>query len=147
MAIRFFTENIEFSLPQPQKTRIWIKKIIESQGFQVGEINYIFADDEYILQINQQYLQHDTYTDIITFDQRETEEKIDSDIYISIERIKENAQNQKVTFENELKRVIIHGIWHLLGYGDKTEQEAKIMREKENQSLILFSKKNKYTKN
>ncbi|TAE67629.1 MAG: rRNA maturation RNase YbeY [Bacteroidetes bacterium] len=138
MPIRFFYENITFEVPQPQKTRVWIKKIIQNQQYKVGEMNFIFCDDEYLHQINMQYLQHDTYTDIITFDQSETEEKIDSDIYISIERVKENAKHQQVDFENELKRVMIHGVWHILGFGDKTEEEAKIMRTKENESLEQF---------
>ncbi len=138
MPIRFFYENITFEVPQPQKIRIWIKKIIQSEKYEVGEMNFIFCDDQYLHQINMEYLQHDTYTDIITFDQSESETIIDSDIYISIERVKENADNQGVMFENELKRVMIHGVWHILGFGDKSEEEAKIMRVKEDESLEQF---------
>lgn len=138
MAIHFFYENTDFKITAAQKTKNWIKNIIKNENFEVGAMNFIFCDDQYLHRINMEYLQHDTYTDIITFDQSDDETKIDCEIFISIDRVKENAQNLQTTFENELKRVMIHGVWHILGFGDKTEEEAKIMRQKEDESLAIF---------
>lgn len=114
----------------------WIKKCINKNKKEVGDISYIFCSDEYLLKINQDYLNHDYYTDIITFDYCE-KDIISGDIFISIDRIKDNADRLDITFKNELDRVIIHGIIHLLGQKDKTEEEAKEMRIKEDYYLSL----------
>jgi rRNA maturation RNase YbeY len=134
--IKFFNENIRFTLKNKEIIRQWISKTIKSEGFKkVGELSLIFCDDEYLLSINQQYLDHDTYTDIITFDNSEDEEVISGDIFISIDRIKENASLFKVEESHELHRVIIHGILHLCGYLDHSKEEKKLMTEKEEQYL------------
>ena len=104
----------------------------------MGEINYILVEDEELLEMNKEYLGHDEYTDVITFDYSE-EEEINGDIFISWDRVKENAAHYKVDELEELRRVMVHGILHLLGYGDKTEQEQKTMREKEDSNLSMFS--------
>ena len=134
--IHFFSENIDFDLSESQKITSWIEKIIVKEGFEVHLLNYIFCNDEYLHQINVEYLKHDTYTDIITFDNSEKDKTIESDIFISVERVRENAIKFKTSFENELSRVLIHGVLHLLGYPDKSPEEAKIMRQKEQEALI-----------
>lgn len=131
-AISFFEEDITFKLKNKALVRQWIVNTIINEGFKLKELNYIFCSDAYLLQINQQYLNHDTYTDIITFDNSEEEGKIISDIFISIERISENARKFNVSETDELHRVIIHGTLHLLGYKDKTAGDKQIMTEKEN---------------
>ncbi|WP_420576612.1 rRNA maturation RNase YbeY [Ekhidna sp.] len=136
--INFFNEDIDFSIPNPQACSDWISSIISSHQFSLEEINYVFCSDNYLLQINIDYLNHDYYTDIITFDNSDKPKVIESDIFISIERVKENAQDQNTLFEEELNRVMIHGVLHLLGYGDKTEEEKKAMREKEDACLSLL---------
>jgi rRNA maturation RNase YbeY len=138
MAIVFHKE-VEFKLKQSVRIKQWIKTIIEKERHTVGTINYVFVDDESLLKINQQYLNHDTYTDIITFDYTEGK-KVSGDIYISVERVEENALKFKVEPEEELKRVIIHGALHLCGYKDKSKQDAELMRRKENASLALLAK-------
>lgn len=135
--IRFFTEDIDFSLSSKSARKNWIKEIIQQEGFKCGDVNYILCTDEYLLEINRTFLDHDTYTDIITFDQSENELEIAGDIYISIDRIRSNSENLKVSFPDELDRVMIHGILHLCGYGDKTPDEKKIMRKKEDACLSL----------
>ena len=140
MAILFSIEDISFNLKERNKIKQWIKKIVETEGKRLGNISYIFCSDEYLLVVNKKYLEHDTYTDIITFDYTENSEIISGDIFISIDRVKENAKEFKVAFEEELRRVIIHGVLHLLGYPDKKPNEEKIMREKENKVLLLYDK-------
>lgn len=130
-AINFFQEEVSFKLKDKLKLKQWIKETIESEGYKLKELNFIFCSDEYLLQINQQYLDHDTFTDIITFDNAEEEGKITGDIFISIERIRENAKTFNVTEARELQRVIIHGTLHLLGYPDKKPADKKVMTEKE----------------
>ena len=136
--INFFNEDIDFTISNPQACSDWISSIITSHQFSLEEINYIFCSDDYLLQINIDYLNHDYYTDIITFDNSEEPKIIESDIFISIERVKENAQEQNTLFEEELNRVMIHGVLHLLGYGDKTKEEKTVMREKEDACLSLL---------
>lgn len=136
-SIYFFSEDISFSLHQGRKWRHWIKEIIQSENKICQEINYIFCSDRYLLEINQKFLNHSTYTDIITFDHSEEKKKLSGDIFISIERIRENATSLNVPFEKELARVIAHGILHLCGYKDKTPKEKTLMREKEDFYLIL----------
>ena len=130
-AISFFEEDITFKLKDKAKVRQWITDTIIDEGFKLKELNYIFCSDAYLLEINQQYLDHDTYTDIVTFDNSEEEGKIISDIFISIERIRENAAKFNVTEINELHRVIIHGALHLLGYKDKSPADKQKMTQKE----------------
>ena len=126
--IHFFYENISENIDENLKN--WIENIIISEGKKLGEINYIFCDDEYLLKINQDFLDHDYYTDIITFDQVRGK-TISGEIFVSLQRIKDNASLISKNYEEEKKRVIAHGILHLCGYKDKTEEEQKTMRAKE----------------
>ena len=130
-SIRFFEEDIAYKLKNKTAVKKWITETIEAEGYKLKELTYIFCSDEYLLQINQQYLNHDTYTDIITFDNSELPKVIIGDIFISIDRIRENAANYNITDADELHRVIIHGALHLLGYKDKTAVTKKKMTEKE----------------
>jgi rRNA maturation RNase YbeY len=132
-----YNYETEFQLDSENNYSEWILKIIQSENKSEGELNYIFCDDEYLLQINQQYLDHDFYTDIISFDYTMGNE-IAGDIFISIERVKENATEFKTTFPNELLRVMAHGILHLCGYKDKSESEEKLMRQKEDEKTQMF---------
>ncbi len=133
--INFNYLDIEIKLDEDHYKK-WIEKCIHKNKKQLGEISYVFCNDEYLLKINKDYLNHDYYTDIITFDYCELN-KISGDLFISIDRIKENATILNNTFQNELDRVIIHGIIHLFGQKDKTEEEAKEMRIKEDYYLSL----------
>ncbi len=135
--IRFFTEGIEFTLSNKALRKNWIKSIIQQEHYKSGDINYIFCSDEYLLEINRNFLNHNTYTDIITFDQSESELEIAGDIYISIDRIRSNSEKLNTSFNDELDRVMIHGILHLCGFGDKSPEEKKIMRKKEDACLSL----------
>jgi len=136
MAISFSC-NTKFPFSNRLKTKAWIKQTITLYGKKCGNISYIFEDDNQVLNINKQYLNHDYYTDIITFDYVE-QDTINGDIVISTDRIKENAKNFNTSFDNELHRVIIHGVLHLLGFNDHSEKENKIMRQKENEALAIF---------
>jgi rRNA maturation RNase YbeY len=141
--IRFFKEEIDFKLPQKAKIKIWLGKLAIEENSKLGEINYIFCSDEYLLKINEEYLDHDYYTDIITFDNTEEGSNLlEGEMYISIERIKENAINGDQTFERELNRVMAHGILHLAGYKDKTEDEQEQMRFKEEYYLNKWELEN-----
>lgn len=133
----FFNET-PFVFPYNKNSvKRWIKSVAKSEGKEAGNINYIFCDDEYLHKINVEYLQHDTLTDIITFDY--TEGKVlHSDIYISVERVKENAEIFKVPFQRELLRVLAHGLLHLCGYKDKTSKDSALMRQKEEEMMLLF---------
>lgn len=133
--IFFFSEKIDFQLSKEEKIKHWIQTTIQHEKHTLIALNYIFCNDEYLHQINVAYLQHDTYTDIITFDNSEDERAIEGDIFISIDRIKANAHTFQVPFSQELPRVMIHGVLHLLGYADKTEEEKKEMRRLENHYL------------
>lgn len=136
--INFFVEDVDFKLKNKKHLRSWIEQTIRSEKYTLKEVNFIFCSDAYLLKINQDYLQHDTYTDIITFDNAENEGEVVSDIFISTERIAENALNYQITFLQELHRVMIHGILHLSGYKDKTAKDKKLMTEMENHYLLLF---------
>lgn len=138
MAIHFSIEK-SFVFNNRLRTKAWIKQIITNHKKKCGNISYIFTDDKNILVVNQQYLNHDYYTDIITFDYAE-KEIINGDIFISVERVKENAQEFNTSFDNELHRVMIHGILHLLGFKDHSKKEEQTMRQKENEALALFYK-------
>mgnify|MGYP000850357315 FL=1 len=122
--------------------KLWLKKIAEKENFSIKELNYIFLTDEELLQINIDYLNHDTYTDIITFDNSDVSsrmtKKIEGDIFISLERVEANAKKFNTTFENELHRVLAHGLLHLCGYKDKTKKDAILMRQKEEESLAML---------
>ena len=133
MEIYFDTESIDFKLSAVILTRKWIKETVknENEKWKVGELSFVFCDDTYLHKMNVEYLSHDTLTDIITFDNSDEENKIEGDIFISVERVRENAVTLKTVFEQELRRVIIHGVLHLCGYKDKTKKDAQIMREKE----------------
>ncbi|RFS14090.1 rRNA maturation RNase YbeY [Emticicia sp. C21] len=137
--INFHLEDIDIKIQQKVKLKSWLKSVIESEGFKLGDINYVFCSDDYLLKVNIEYLDHDYLTDIITFDNSEEEELIEGDIFISIDRVKDNAKTFEVSFEYELKRVLVHGVLHLCGYLDKTDEEEKLMRSKENNYLQLFA--------
>ena len=132
-----FNYEIDFEILEETIYTDWISSVILSENKSEGEINYIFCDDDYLVEINQQYLNHDTLTDIISFDYSLGNE-IHGDIYISIERVRENAEEFKVSFEEELKRVMIHGVLHYCGYKDKTESDELLMRSKEDEKIKLF---------
>ncbi|MBD2702546.1 rRNA maturation RNase YbeY [Spirosoma sp. BT702] len=131
--IRFFNEDVPYKLPQKQAIRQWLKEQASREGYTVGELNYIFCSDEYVLQVNRDYLQHDYYTDIITFDQSDEEGKIEGDIFVSVERVADNAAQLGNLPVQEMHRVLAHGLLHLCGYGDKTDEEEAQMRVKENE--------------
>lgn len=138
MALRFFSEGVHFQLPHPRKTSTWIKQSVTKEKSSIGDINYIFCNDQYLLGINREYLHHDDFTDIITFDlSLPRSREISGDIYISLERVKENANSLKVDFDAELHRVMIHGVLHLLGYKDKKSPDKALMRKKEEAYLSL----------
>ncbi|UJP65933.1 rRNA maturation RNase YbeY [Mongoliitalea daihaiensis] len=138
MAIHFFEEDIQFNLKPKATYKKWLKELAQTHQKKIGELNYIFCSDEYLYSINVEYLNHHTYTDIITFDNSELDTTIEGDIFISIDRIKDNANKLNIPFETELQRVLSHGILHLLGYKDKKEEDQKIMRAMEEQSIALF---------
>lgn len=127
----------DFILSSEEIYSTWIAVIIESEDKQEGEISFIFCDDVYLNKLNNEYLQHDTLTDIITFDYSIGNE-LSGDIFISTERVFDNATEFKVTFENELKRVMAHGVLHLAGYKDKTLEDSEQMRTKENEKMLMF---------
>ena len=141
MAITYLTENV--TLPKRFKRRLtsqWIKDVIGKYEKKVGDIAYIFCNDEKIIEINRQYLRHDYFTDIITFDYTDGN-MISGDVFISLETVKTNAAQYKTTYEEELRRVVIHGVLHLCGYKDKTRKDKKNMREKEDEALDLYAGK------
>ena len=138
MAIFFSTENIDFELVDEPKVKKWILAVVGAQGKRVGNLNYLFCDDSYLINVNRTYLNHDTYTDIITFDYVEGN-VVSGDILISVERVRENATLFNSSFEQELRRVIIHGVLHLLGQADKSDEDAAEMRRKEESALALWN--------
>lgn len=138
MPIHFFNEDLVFQ-PENQTTLItWLHQVFQLHDKQIIELNYIFCSDEYLLSINQKHLQHDYYTDIITFDNSEEESAIEGDIFISVERVRENASSLNHSFDIELYRVLAHGLLHLIGFNDKTDSEKKVMREKEDACISLL---------
>lgn len=128
--IQFCTEDITFSLKDKLKHKAWLNEVAKQEGKKILELSYVFCSDEYLLQINQEYLNHDTLTDIVTFDNSEDPKKIEGDIFISIDRVKENGEKLG-TSETELERVMVHGLLHLLGYKDKKKEDKALMTEKE----------------
>jgi probable rRNA maturation factor len=137
-SIYFFYEDIDFHFKAIRNTKSWLKEVISAENKKLGELNYIFCSDAFLADVNLQYLNHATLTDIITFDTSENIHLIEGEVYISIERVNENAIKFKVSFEQELHRVMVHGVLHLLGYSDKTSQQKKIMRKKEDAYLSLL---------
>jgi len=135
--VNFFNEEIEFKIAHPRKTARWIEKAVANEKTQIKALNIIFCSDEYLGQINLEYLNHKTLTDIITFDQGGSRVSLEGDIFISIPRVQDNAVKFNVAFDQELHRVIIHGVLHLLGYDDKSEAKKKVMRKKEDAYLSL----------
>ena len=133
-----FNYETEFSIKDENLLENWIKNIVSNNEFNVGEINYIFCDDKYLHQLNVEFLQHDTLTDVISFDNT-LGKLISGDIFISVERVEDNAKDFKVSFEDELHRVMIHGVLHYMGFKDKSEEDIKEMREAENNALILLN--------
>lgn len=134
--ITFHSVDTAFTLKDQRKIKNWIENLIASQQKITGEISYVFCSDEYLLSVNKEHLNHDYYTDIITFDYCENK-LISGDLFISIDRIKENAKQYNTSNKNELHRVMAHGVLHLLGFKDKTVKDAKKMREMEDYSLNL----------
>lgn len=136
--IYFHNESIDFKVVNEQKVLSWIEKTILEESFSLGNLNFIFCSDDYLLNLNKEYLNHDTYTDIVTFNYCENN-IISGDLFISIDRIKDNSTQLKLSFNSELNRVIIHGVLHLIGYNDKTPEEILEMRAKEDFYLNLLS--------
>ncbi len=134
--ILFNVEDIDFELPDTEGVVAWIHRVAASEDKRIGAVSYIFCSDDYLIELNREYLKHDTLTDIITFPYSKT--PIEGDIFISIDRVRDNAKDFGVAFEQELKRVIIHGILHLCGYGDKTKAQAATMRQKEDAALAMY---------
>lgn len=135
VSIEFHTVN-EFNLSEPNTVRDWLSKVVDEEQKKTDQLVYIFCDDKYLHKLNVQFLNHDTYTDVITFDES-LGNQLSGEIYISVERVKENASSFGVSFEEELHRVMVHGLLHLCGYKDKTEEETLEMRRKENYYLSL----------
>jgi probable rRNA maturation factor len=137
--IHFFYEDISFKVKNARKLKTWISNAVMKEKSSVKEVNYIFCSDSYLLTLNLDYLNHNTYTDIITFDNAESLNNLEGDIFISIDRVRDNASRFKVSFEQELHRVMIHGVLHLLGYKDKTSSQKSLMRKKEEACLSLWN--------
>ena len=141
--IRFSTLDVDMPPIDPQTTKMWISEVAQCYGKTIGELYYYFCSDEKLLEINRQRLGHDFYTDIVTFPLTDCETILSSEFCISVNRVKENAETFGRSYESELHRVIIHGVMHLIGFDDHTDEEKKTMREKEEEALkLLFSKKN-----
>jgi rRNA maturation RNase YbeY len=132
-----FNYETDFELENEAQYEDWISRIIESEGFDEGEINYIFCDDDYLHKINVEYLDHDTLTDIISFDYT-VGNLIQGDIFVSVERVQDNAKDFNVSFEEELKRVLSHGVLHYCGYKDKSPEDEAVMRSKEEEKMQMF---------
>lgn len=137
MAIRFSCVNVPEQINYKRKVSTWIKQSVAEETKSIGDISIVLCSDDYILETNRQYLQHDYFTDIITFDYSENE-NLSGDLLISIHTVKNNSTTYEVSFHDELRRVIIHGVLHLCGYKDKSKKDAKLMREKENYYLAKY---------
>lgn len=135
--IDFQSEDIDFELATPSLVASWIEMVIARENCRLSSLTFVFCSDTYLHQVNMEYLDHDTLTDIITFPYADPPE-IHGDIFISIDRIRDNAAELQLSFADELRRVIIHGVLHLCGYGDKKPAEKQLMTEKENEALALF---------
>jgi probable rRNA maturation factor len=135
--IYFFLEEISYNLKHKRKLREWLIQSAENEDYTIGVLNYILTNDNILVQLNKEYLQHFTLTDIISFDLSEKEGELSGDIYISVDRARENAREYKVNLNNEINRLMIHGVLHLMGYKDKSREERELMREKEEFYLSL----------
>ncbi|ACU58244.1 rRNA maturation RNase YbeY [Chitinophaga pinensis] len=138
MAINFTAHEVKVNLKNKTKLKAFIKDLFVQEGQRMKSMQYVFCSDEYLLEINQQFLQHDTLTDIVTFEMGEDPDVTEGEIYISVDRVRENAEKFKVTEEQELHRVIFHGALHLCGYKDKTKDQSAKMRQMENQCLEQY---------
>ncbi|MFY9152230.1 MAG: rRNA maturation RNase YbeY [Prolixibacteraceae bacterium] len=138
MSIKYFTEDVQPPKIGRREASNWIKNVIASEGFSLGDVSFIFCSDDYLLDVNRNFLDHDYYTDIITFDYVEGK-IISGDIFISLDRVKDNSAEFKTSLENEIHRILIHGILHLLGYKDKSKKDKLIMTEKENLCLKVLN--------
>jgi probable rRNA maturation factor len=140
--ITFQSEEIKFTLKEKIRHKTWLTKLAAKGNYSISELNYIFCSDEYLHKVNLEYLNHDTYTDIITFDNSEDKKNkiIEGDIFISIDRVKENASKFETNPDDELHRVMAHGLLHLMGYKDKSPKDTSLMREKEEESIELYSR-------
>ena len=138
MAIQFTAHEVKVDLKEKRKLKTFLKDLFADEGQGLKNLHYVFCSDTYLLEINKQFLKHDTYTDIVTFEMGEDPEITEGEIYISIDRVKENAQKFKVSVNQELHRVIFHGALHLCGFRDKSKTESALMREKENEYLIKY---------
>ena len=136
----FFSENKNFKISNKKEIRALLKKICKKENKKISFINCVFCSDNRLLEINKKYLNHTSLTDVVTFDFTTSKKTIEGDIYISIDRVKENAKKYKETFKKELLRVIIHGLLHLIGFLDKTKEEKNTMTLKENEYLSLYNK-------
>jgi len=141
-AITFQSEAIIFSVKEKTRRRSWLEKFAKKEGYRIEELTYVFCSDVYLHEMNMEYLNHDTYTDIITFDNSDLKgsKDVEGDIFISIDRVKENARKFSISFEEELNRVMAHGLLHLMGYKDKSTKDKAVMRKKEEEALLLFQK-------
>lgn len=137
--IYFFKEGVSFRMQGKDSVLKWLKMMIRKEGFALENLNFIFCNDSYLKKMNKKYLDHNYNTDIITFDLSTEKKKLEGDIFISIDRVRVNSSSYKVTFKEELMRVMAHGVLHLSGYGDKSEKEIKAMRKKENEWLKNFN--------
>jgi len=137
--INFFSKDSSFDLKEKKRHLIWLKGIIENNNKKLIALNYIFCSDDYLLELNEKYLEHNYYTDVLTFDNSSSSHEIEGDIFISIDRIKENAKTFDVHLSDELRRIMAHGLLHLLGHRDKTDQEKELMTDKENECLTSFA--------
>ncbi len=136
-SIRYFTEDTDFTLPHPRKTARWLKEVAGREKTALGEITVIFCSDTYLADMNRRFLRHDYYTDILTFDNRDGKGPLTGDIFISIDRVRDLAAQFGVAFDEELHRVLVHGMLHLIGYSDKTGPKKKLMKKKEDAYLSL----------
>jgi len=141
LGLQVHYQNNNFRLKQSRLIRNWLAYAIEDLGFRTGNVSFIFTDDSYIREINRTYLEHDYYTDVITFDLSDKKGTLEGEIYISVDTVKENSLTYKNSFGNEVKRVMIHGILHLAGYGDRDDEEREEMRKMEDYYLENFSEK------
>jgi probable rRNA maturation factor len=137
--ICYFSEDIDFSVPQAVIATQWLQAVIQQEGYKLIHLNFIFCSDHYLHQKNIQYLEHDTFTDVITFNHAEVASRVEGDIYISIDRVRDNAQHYQHTFMQELYIVMVHGVLHLLGYDDKTPATQALMRQKESTYVVHMS--------
>ena len=140
MSIQFFNADVAYTVKNKTILRSWISAVIKKEGYSLDNLSIIFCSDEYLYKMNVEYLKHDTYTDIITFDLSTVKKQINGELYISIDRVRENAKSNLVPISNELHRVMIHGTLHLCGYKDKSPQSKKLMTSRENESLKLLQK-------